>query len=30
MKIWIDDLRPAPKGYRWIKIEKYLEDFTDD
>lgn len=19
MKLWIDDLRPAPKGYRWLK-----------
>lgn len=19
MKLWIDDLRPAPEGYRWLK-----------
>lgn len=19
MKIWVDDLRPAPEGYRWLK-----------
>lgn len=19
MKLWIDDIRPAPKGYKWIK-----------
>lgn len=19
MKLWIDDVRPAPKGYRWLK-----------
>ena len=19
MKLWIDDLRPAPEGYKWVK-----------
>jgi hypothetical protein len=34
MKIWVDDVRPAPKGYEWIKttegvIEriKFLDDY---
>ena len=38
MKLWIDDLRPAPKGYIWVKSVKaaktaiwlYEHNMTDD
>jgi hypothetical protein len=30
MKIWVDDLRPAPEGYIWFKsvnlVKEYLRD----
>ena len=30
LKIWVDDVRPAPKGYVWLKsvneVKKYLAD----
>lgn len=24
MKIWVDDVRPAPDGYIWCKNERWL------
>lgn len=38
MKLWIDDVRPAPEGYIWIKkaedakaaIRSYERNMTDD
>ena len=27
MKLWIDDVRPAPKGYLWIKSVKKAKEF---
>ena len=29
MKLWIDDLRPAPEGYRWIKSVNKAKDFIE-
>ena len=38
MRIWVDDVRPAPEGYIWVKsvmeakkvIEDYLEGSMND
>lgn len=38
MKLWVDDLRPAPHGYTWVKtvddaitmIKWYEHQFNDD
>lgn len=41
MKLWIDDIRPAPKGYQWVKsvneakeaiieYEDYVENLLDE
>ena len=34
MKIWIDDIRPAPKGYQWCKTVNQainmIQGFEDD
>ena len=27
MKIWIDDMRPAPEGYYWIKSVNFAKQF---
>lgn len=29
MKIWIDDIRPAPQGYLWTKSVKYARDLIE-
>lgn len=29
MKIWVDDVRPAPGGYRWIKSVNEAKDFIE-
>ena len=29
MKIWVDDMRPAPEGYRWIKSVNEAKDFIE-
>ena len=29
MKLWIDDVRPAPEGYRWIKSVNEAKDFIE-
>lgn len=30
MKLWIDDIRPAPEGYVWCKsFEEVLKEFND-
>lgn len=29
MKLWIDDVRPAPKGYYWVKTVDMAKDLMD-
>lgn len=29
MKLWVDDLRPAPEGYCWIKSVNEAKDFIE-
>ena len=29
MKLWLDDCRPAPEGYRWIKSVNEAKDFIE-
>lgn len=29
MKIWVDDVRPAPEGYRWVKSVNEAKDFIE-
>ena len=29
MKLWIDDLRPAPEGYVWLRSVNEVIDFID-
>lgn len=29
MKLWIDDVRPAPEGYRWIKSVNEAKSFIE-
>lgn len=29
MKLWIDDVRPAPEGYRWIKSVNEAKAFIE-
>lgn len=30
MKLWIDDIRPAPKGYEWVKSVNEAKDTIRD
>lgn len=30
MKIWLDDIRPAPKGYIWCKSVNNAKKVKDD
>ena len=29
MRLWVDDIRPAPEGYRWIKSVNEAKDFIE-
>jgi hypothetical protein len=29
MKIWVDDVRPAPEGYHWCKSVNEAKDFIE-
>lgn len=29
MKLWLDDVRPAPEGYRWVKSVNEATDFIE-
>lgn len=29
MKLWVDDCRPAPEGYRWIKSVNETREFIE-
>ena len=29
IKLWIDDVRPAPDGYKWIKSVNKAKDFIE-
>ena len=29
MKLWVDDVRPAPYGYKWIKSVNKAKDFIE-
>ena len=30
MKIWVDDVRPSPYGYKWCKTVKETEEFIEE
>ena len=30
MKLWIDDVRPAPRGYSWAKSVNQAKEFIED
>lgn len=30
IKLWIDDIRPAPPGYKWIKSANQAKKFIED